>query len=263
MGLKNLQPEIQRHFLQQQCQLEEAFPAVTRSFSGEAGTRNCLFQGRAELGNIPGTAASAWFRSEWIQRLPYHSCLPCLTARGYHACSRDVSNTRAAHNWSPNYLSIQFKHSKLWSAALRRPQTHPPSCLFSYSNQVLHPASEQRSRTRNLQQHWSQFCSKHVPEALTEAASTGTLISQDLLEGLWAGMEGGERQATSSRRAQHRARPPVGTATGHINLSPSICIQQSSGHEFVGSSSLIQAFVREVIAVKLSAFTSTKARVKM
>lgn len=53
MGLKNLQPEIQRHFLQQQCQPEEAFPAVTRSFSGEAGTRNCLFQGRAELGKRP------------------------------------------------------------------------------------------------------------------------------------------------------------------------------------------------------------------
>lgn len=162
MGLKNLQPEIQRHFLQQQCQLEEAFPAVTRSFSGGAGTRNCLFQGRAELGNIPGTTASAWFRSEWIQRLPYHSCLPCLTARGYHACSRDVSNTRAAHNWSLNYLSVQFKHSKLWSAALRRPQTHPPSCLLSSSNQALHPASEQSSRTRNLQEHWSQLCSKRA-----------------------------------------------------------------------------------------------------
>lgn len=70
-------------------------------------------------------------------------------------------------------------------------------------------------------------------------------------------------RTTSSRRVQHRARPLVGTATGHINLSPSICIQQSSGHGFVGSSSLIQAFVREVIAVKLSAFTSTKAYVKM
>lgn len=58
-GLKNLQPKIQRHFFQHQHQhqLEEAFPALTPSFSGEAGTRNCSFQDRAEL------AKHRWNRS--------------------------------------------------------------------------------------------------------------------------------------------------------------------------------------------------------
>lgn len=138
---------------------------------------------------------------------------------------------------------------------------HPPA----FSAPQTKPFTQRLSRAagRETSRNTEVSSAANVPEALIEAASTGTRISQDLHEGLWAGMEGGKRQATSSRRAQHRARPPVGTATGHINLSPSICIQQSSGHGFVGSSSLIQAFVREVIAVKLSAFTSTKARVKM
>lgn len=121
---------------------------------------------RQSWGNTPSATAPAWFRSGWFYRWPYHSCLPCLTARGYHACSRDVSNSRAAHNWRFNYHSIQFKHSELWIAPLGRGRTHQHFCLLCNTNQALRPGSEQR-RMRNLWKNWSPFCSKHFPGALT------------------------------------------------------------------------------------------------
>lgn len=227
-----------------QVSLEKQVPGTAHSRTGQSWR------------NIAGAAASAWFRSGWFQRLPYHGCLPCLTARGYHTCSRDVSNSRAARNWSFNYHSIQLNHSKLCSALLGREETHPHFCLLCNTD----PGSEQSSRMRNLWKTLKSFLQQTFARGPHLGSDYRHAYFQVFGQGWW--LEARLR-TTSSRRVQHRARPLVGTATGRINLSPSICIQQSSGHGFVGSSSLIQAFVREVIAVKLSAFTSTKAHVKM
>lgn len=119
--LNLLQQHIQRHF----CQLEEAFSALNSLEKQVPGTAHS--RTGQSWGNVTRATASTWFRSGWFQRLLYQGCHPCLTASGYCACSRDTSNSRDAHNWSFNYHSIQFKHSKLWGAPLGRRHIHPPA----------------------------------------------------------------------------------------------------------------------------------------
>lgn len=68
---------------------------------------------------------------------------------------------------------------------------HPPA----FSAPQTKPFTQRLSRAagRETSRNTEVSSAANVPEALIEAASTGTRISQDLHEGLWAGMEGGER----------------------------------------------------------------------
>lgn len=118
----------------------------------------------------------------WFQRLPYHSCLPCLTAISYHAAA-ETRPTAELPVTSFNYHAIQFPHSKLWIALLGRHETHPPFCFLCNTNQVLHPGSEQSIRMRNLWNTSNPFCSKYLLETLTQAVSTGVLPAKPLGRG--------------------------------------------------------------------------------
>lgn len=79
-----------------QASLQNQVPGTAHSRTGQS------------WGNVARATASTWFRSGWFQRLLYQGCHPCLAASGYCACSRDMSNSRDAHNWSFNYYPIQF-----------------------------------------------------------------------------------------------------------------------------------------------------------
>lgn len=140
-GLKNLQPKIQRHFFQQQQQHEEAFPALTPGFSGEAGTRNCSFQDRAEL------AKHHWNRSFSMIQVGMNSE---VTIRQLSSLSDGQRLPRllqghVQHQSCPElkFSSTEFKHNELWSAAHGRHKTRSPFRLLIYANQALHLGPEQ------------------------------------------------------------------------------------------------------------------------